>query len=108
MKIIENLPLDIINTLLDCHIQFLFNKFRIENIDNITIYHNPNTNKLEHLNSSGTYLFQLANSKLTIGEMINNFLKHYRLDDDNKHIVTKDIFLFIRSMERKGLVKIIW
>lgn len=107
MNIREKLPLDIINSVLNCRLHVLFTKYRIEPNENITIYRNPHTNKLEHLNASGTLLFELANTGLTIGDIIDGFIDRYHLVG-SKDSVTKDVLMFIRSMERKGLVEILW
>ena len=106
MKVLNELSTKIMKKLLGRTPVFLFKKYRIEPGSNITLYQNPNTLKIDHMNSTGTMIHNLAIEDKTIGEIIADLQRKY----PEKHrpprdVLIRDVFLFCRSMERTGLMK---
>jgi hypothetical protein len=105
----HTLPKDVYSTIMNCKLTFTFKKYRNEPNGNITIYRNPRTDKIEHLNATGTLLFRLSKRGATIEKMIETLMLKYKWDSLSAHAaIMKDVFVFIRSLERRGLARVIW
>jgi hypothetical protein len=106
MNIKQTFPSDVISAVMNSRLRFLFSKYRIEP-SGITIYRNPNTNKLEHFNASGTFIFERARGGDTIVEIVDHLIEKYNLDrESSEDFVTKDILRFVRNLEHKGLLEV--
>lgn len=105
----HTLPNDVYFNVMNCKVTFTVTKYRTEPNGDITIFKNPQTDKIEHLNATGTLLFNLSKSGATIEKMIEAFTLKYGWDSlDAQAIIMKDIFVFLRSLERRGLVLLVW
>ncbi len=103
------LPEDVSSTVMNCKVHFAFTKYRTEPNDDITIFRNPQTNKIEHLNATGTFLFRLSKSGATIDKMVEALVQKYGGDSPAaRDIMMKDVFIFLRSLERRGVAQLIW
>jgi hypothetical protein len=103
------LPEDVFATVMNCKVTFAFTKYRTEPNCDITIFRNPQTDKVEHLNATGTLIFMLSKSEATIEKMVETLtLKYERDSSEARDTIMKDVFIFLRSLERRGIVQIVW
>ena len=103
------LPEDLFYTVMNCKVTFTVTKYRTEPNCDITIFRNHQTDKIEHLNATGTLLFMLSKSGATIEKMVETLALKYGGDSsDARDIIMTDVFIFLRSLERRGIVQIVW
>lgn len=108
-NITDSLPYDAVQAIYDCRIRLLTSRTRVEPQGSITIYRNPHTNKLEYLNSTGTIIITMSTSGHTIGEIIEYLVKAFGLaGSEARFIVSRDVMMFVRALQRKGVAEVLW
>ncbi len=106
MNVLNEVSSKVIEKLLSRSPVFQFKKYRVEPDTNITLYRNPITSKIDHMNSVGTMIHQLSIQEYTIGQIIEHLQGAFTQESlPSKELLTRDVLLFCRSMECLGLLK---